>query len=166
MNRWMQMGMGIATVVAIIPSSAHAQTVMNCSTYHTDTTCRLAPGVGVSVNVGEDSSAATSVAMAAWSALFLLYLQQNGDHQQQQDYSQWWNTGVDSVDSHGVHTWLPAGGMVHYSDAPAIYAVWGGQLHVFQNWDSYLRYGGHSDLSNVIQIQGYWNGPVGDAVPV
>ncbi len=44
----------------------------------------------------------------------------------------------------------PVGRGAAAGGAPAIYVVSGGQLHAFQTWESFLRAGGHPDLSNVI----------------
>lgn len=72
-----------------------------------------------------------------------------------------------TADSYG-NTYLREGTLVKSDRAQAIYIVWGGQLRAFQTWDSYLRDGGHADLSNVLRygdLGSYLTALIGPPVP-
>jgi hypothetical protein len=50
----------------------------------------------------------------------------------------------------GGQNYLARGTFVKIGDAPAIYWVYGAQLHSFTTWPQFLNAGGKSDLSNVV----------------
>jgi len=50
----------------------------------------------------------------------------------------------------GGQKYLARGTFVKIGDAPAIYWVYGAQLHAFSTWPQFLNAGGKSDLSNVV----------------
>jgi hypothetical protein len=52
----------------------------------------------------------------------------------------------------GGQSYLTKGTFVKIGDAPAIYWVYGGQLHAFSTWPQFLNAGGRSDLSNVTRF--------------
>jgi hypothetical protein len=57
-------------------------------------------------------------------------------------------------DANGATHYAPMGTFEKEADKPAIYVVAYGQLHTFSAWGQFLRWGDHTDLSNV-QVYGH-----------
>jgi hypothetical protein len=128
-----------AVLGALVPLSAHAQTT-HCTTQQYfsnwyDTTC---------------SSSADYT-----NALIQLYVLA-AEQQYLQSLANQPPPVVDpgvtiNLDTGGTR-YLPRGTFVRIGQAPAIYWVYGAQLHPFSAWQQFLNDGGQPDLSNVVQF--------------
>jgi len=142
---------GLFAGALIFPSSAAAQTT-NCTTYHwssyDDTSCYTSPGYSSSYSSSSYSDALVQLYLLQAQEQYLATLQaQQQAYWAQQQAIQAAQARLAAWSSKGVHP----GGFVKAADALAIYALDNaGQLRAFGSWDQFQRFGGHTDLSNVM----------------
>jgi hypothetical protein len=67
--------------------------------------------------------------------------------------------GLNYTDPNGIPRHFEQGTFLKADDGQVICAIWDQQFHAFSSWDSFLRHGGKSDLSNVVRWSTLSNWP-------